>query len=105
MLGAVLCLLAAAFATEAKLGGYSPNGNVRVEFTSTKLQTGDISKQIVQAVTTPVSHSQFPAELPFFLALAAVILTISVFKPAYAIPRLASPSLLPPHFFRPPPPR
>lgn len=104
-LGAVLCVLAAAFAIEAKLGWYSPDGNIRVAMSSAKLQAADAPRQFAQAISppAPVLHSQ--AELPIFAALAALLL-LTYF------PRLESNALLPawsllspPHFFRPPPRR
>lgn len=103
LLGAVLCLLAAAFAIEAKVGWYSPNGNVRVAMSSTKLLAADAPRQIAQATLplAPVLHSR--AELTLFVALAALLLLTF-------IPRLQLDGLAPawssfcaPHFFRPPP--
>lgn len=102
-LGAVLCLLAAAFAMEAKLGWYSSNGQARVEFSSVKLQPADAPRQIIQALTSPVLASHFPAELPLFLVFAAVITVIFVPRAADfpAVPAWSS--FAPPQFFRPPP--
>jgi hypothetical protein len=102
MFGATLCLLAAAFAVEAKLGWYSPDGNVRVHFSSTKFQV-DANRQSVNALVAPASAPHFPQALPQFLA-------ISAFLPAIIIPGLAEVLstatrflFSPPHFFRPPP--
>lgn len=102
VLGAVLCLLAAAFAIEAKVGWYSPNGNIRVAMSSTKLQAADAPRQIAQAMPSPAPDSNFQAELPLFVTLEVLLLAF--------IPKLESTTLLParspfspPHFFRPPP--
>lgn len=102
-LGAVLCLLAAAFAMEAKLGWYSSNGQARVEFSSVKLQPADGPRQIVQALTTPAPASHFPGELPLVLAFAALVLIIFVPRLADFPPAPAWSSFSPAHFFRPPP--
>ncbi|HWE87278.1 MAG TPA: hypothetical protein VG267_20190 [Terracidiphilus sp.] len=102
-LGAVLCLLAAAFAMEAKLGWYSSNGQARVEFSSIKIQPADAPRQIIQALATSAPASHFPEELPLFLAFAALILVIFVPRPADFSAALAWSSFSPPNFFRPPP--
>lgn len=103
MLGAALCLLAAAFALEAKLGWYSPNDNVRVEFSSIKLQSADASRQAVEGVAVPAPVPQFPGEIPLLLAIAAVLSMIFIPGRATNLPAHARFSFTPFHFFRPPP--
>ncbi|HTX76143.1 MAG TPA: hypothetical protein VMD29_08065 [Terracidiphilus sp.] len=103
-LGAVLCLLAAAFAMEAKLGWFSSNSHIRVEFSATKLQPADAPEQIVQALATPAPVPHFPVQVQILLAFALVVLAISV--PSFAVAPLApawSSFFFPQHFFRPPP--
>lgn len=102
-LGAVLCLLAAAFALEAKLGWYSPDGNIRVQLSSTKLQAADGSRQIEQALAAPSPELHFPAELPLILAFAALAAIFFVPRRAEVIPAPAWFSFFPPLFLRPPP--
>lgn len=102
-LGAVLCLLAAAFALEAKLGWYSPNGSIRVQLSSTKLQAADASRQVEHALAVPATVPQFPAELPLFLAFAVLIAVFFVPRLAEVPPAPAWSLFSPPHFLRPPP--
>ena len=103
MLGAVLCLLAAAFAMEAKLGWFSANGHVRVELSSTKLQLADAPRHTVQALSVPAPTSHFPAEIPLFLLFAAIVLVMFVPRPVASSPRPTWFLFSPQHFFRPPP--
>jgi hypothetical protein len=101
--GVLLCLLAAVFAFEAKVGWYIPNGHVRVELSSTKLQAADASRQMDQAHSAPASIPQFPEELPLFLGFAAVVLVTFVPRRTSLVRASGLPSFSPPHFFRPPP--
>jgi len=102
VLGAALCLLAAAFALEAKLGWYSPNGDVRVQFSSSKFQT-DATRQTVEALIVPAAAPHFPEGLPQLPAIAAAFLVIIIPRLADIIPSAPRFSFSPPNFFRPPP--
>lgn len=102
-LGALLCLLAAVFAVEAKMGWYSPNDHVRVELSSTKLQATDVSRQVSQTQAAPAPVPHFPAEFALFLSFAAFV-TVSFFpKKAEDRPATNWSAFSAPHFFRPPP--
>lgn len=102
-LGLLLCLLAAVFAVEAKVAWYSPNGRVRVQLSSTKLQAADASRQVDRPLTAPAPVPHFPVELLLFLSFAATVPVILIPRLA-PIPRAAAwPSFSPSHFFRPPP--
>lgn len=102
-LGAVLCLLAAVFAVEAKMAWYIPNGNVRVELSSTKLQAADASRQPGQVLAAPGPVPHFPVELLLFLSFAAAVPALFIPRFAQIPPAAACPSFSSPHFFRPPP--
>jgi hypothetical protein len=104
-LGVLLCLLAAVFAVEAKVGWYSPNGHIRVELSATKLQAADAPRHVGEALTAPAPVPHPPMELLLFLSVAVIVsirfiprLTENALPPAW-------PSFSPPHFFRPPPRR
>lgn len=103
MLGAALCLLAAAFAVEAKLGWYSPNDNVRVQFGSIKSQPADAARYSIEALTLPASAPHSNGGLVLLLASPAVLLFNVI--PGFAeIHPVAAPfSSFPSHFYRPPP--
>jgi len=101
VLGTALCLLAAAFALEAKLGGYSPNGNVRVQFSSIKVQPADATRHAAQTLFAPVSHS--PKGHPQLLAIAADLPVFIILRLADITPTSARIPFSPPHFYRPPP--
>ena len=102
-LGAVLCLLAALFAIEAKVGLYSPNGSVRAELSSTKLQAADATRPMDQALAAPAPVPHSPVELPFSLSFAALIPVMFAPRAADVPPAATWLSFSPPHFFRPPP--
>ncbi|MGA7257148.1 MAG: hypothetical protein WCF17_03555 [Terracidiphilus sp.] len=104
-LGALLCVLAAVFAVEAKVAWYSPNGRVRVELSSTKLQAADATRQIDQTLAAPAPVPHFPVELLLFLSFAAVVPILFIPRLAPVPPAPAWTSFSPPHFFRPPPRR
>lgn len=103
LLGALLCLLAAAFALEAKLGCYSPDGHVRVAISSTKLQPADAPRLIAQALIPPPAVAHSATEAPLFLLLAVLMVLAFVPRQENAIPAPAWFSFSPPLFFRPPP--
>lgn len=102
--GAVLCLLAALFAFEAKLAWFSPAGTPCAQISATKLQPADTSKLIAQALASSSQH--FPAEAPLLLALALLAVLIAFFFRGSVrdglTPRAFS-SFSPPLFRRPPP--
>lgn len=98
-----MCLLAAAFALEAKLGWYSPNDNVRVEFSSVKLQSADASQQSAEGLAVPSPVPQFPGGIPLLLQIAAVLSIIFIPRRTNRLPAHARFSFTPFHFFRPPP--
>lgn len=102
-LGVLLCLLAAVFAVEAKVGWYSPNGPIRVELSSTKLQAADASRNVGQTLAAPAPVPHFPVELFLVLSFAALVPVFYIRRQADvpAGPRWSAFS--PPHFFRPPP--
>lgn len=102
VLGAALCLLAVAFALEAKLGWYSPDGNVRVQFSSTKFQA-DAVRQTVEALVVPALGPHFPEGLPQLAAIAPVLPVIFIPRLAETIPPASQFSFSPPNFLRPPP--
>jgi hypothetical protein len=104
-LGALLCLLAAIFAVEAKVAWYSPNGRIRVELSATKLQAADVSRHVGEALSAsaPVAHA--PVELLLFLLFAAALPILFIPRLAHVSPTPAWPSFSPPQFFRPPPRR
>ena len=95
-LGALLCVLAAVFAVEAKVAWYSPNGRVRVELSSTKLQAADATRQIDQTLAAPAPVPHFPVELLLFLSFAAVVPILFIPRLAPVPPRPPGPLFLPP---------
>jgi hypothetical protein len=102
-LGAVLCLLAAIFAIEAKIGWYSPDGSVRVEFSSTKLQAADAPKLIAQALAPTGTLPHVIAEATLLLAISALMLVAFIPRRQPALHLRARAPFFPPQFFRPPP--
>lgn len=105
VLGILLCLLAAVFAVEAKLGWYSPDSAARVEFSSTKLRADDPPQAIMQVVSTPAPTPDFFPQVILLFAFALVAVTAtSLSNPTEGQVDLAiSPGTFPPLFLRPPP--
>lgn len=103
-LGILLCLLAAVFAVEAKLGWYSPNTTARVELSSSKLAGDDAPRLVGHLVSTP---APVPGLVPQVLLLAAFILAVIAAFAVAPSPTLrqtsASSGFFPPQFLRPPP--
>lgn len=103
VLGALLCLLAAAFAIEAKLSWYSPDGNVRVAISSDKLQPADAPRLTVHP-TIPPAGVVLAVEALFLVGFTALFPQLTVFRGSAEIGLIpVRLSFSPPHFFRPPP--
>jgi len=103
--GAILCLLAAGFAIEAKVAWYSPVGSPSLQISASKLQPADAPRLIAQALDSPAAAAHTVPEGSLIVALALVVALVT-FYPAAKRDRLApsaSPGFSPPHMFRPPP--
>lgn len=103
--GIVMCLLAAIFAVEAKLGWYSPDSAARVEFSATKLRADDPPKMITEAVASPAPVPDLLPQFIFVVALALIAASATL-GPECSAPRAqmdSSPGVFPPLFLRPPP--
>ena len=103
-LGMLLCLLAAVFAVEAKIGWYSSDSTARVELSASKLRGDDAPKLLTKA-------ESFPAPAPELISPAVVLATLAMAIVAVFPVELspapqkfgASFGTVPPLFFRPPP--
>lgn len=104
-LGSVLCLLAALFAVEAKLAWYNPNGRVRVELSSTKLQAAEASRQVHQALASPAPVPHPPVQLLQFLSFTSLVPVLFLPRQADVPPAPNWSAFSPPNFLRPPPRR
>ncbi|KAA6455711.1 hypothetical protein DYQ86_27225 [Acidobacteria bacterium AB60] len=105
VLGVLLCLLAAAFAFEAKMAWFGPAGSPAAQISASKLQPADAPK------LTPPSHgpiflTALIPELAAFLVLVAMGRTATRIAQPERPPLVpASPGFSPSLFFRPPPVR
>jgi hypothetical protein len=103
-----LCLLAAVFAFEAKLAGYSSRTSTSYgQISATKLQPADAPKLIAQALSAPSVLQHRPAEPIFVLAVAllAVLVPLSLNGVVCDGFKLQVSSGLSSHLFRRPPPQ
>jgi hypothetical protein len=107
LLGGVLCLLAAAFAIEAKLAWYSPASSPVAEISASKLHPADAPKLIAQALSAPPVERHFPAE-PIFLLTVVLLATLVQPFPGGPVRDWLNLQISPsfsPHLFRRPPPQ
>jgi hypothetical protein len=103
--GAVLCLLAALFAIEAKVAWFSPAGSPSAQISAAKLQPTDAPRHIAQALTAP-DLLHFSPEIPLLLLLLALLMAApAVFHSANDRVAIASPGFYSSLFRRPPPQR
>ena len=72
-IGAVLCVLAAMFAIEAKVAWYSPAGSPSSQISAAKLQPAEAPRQIAQAIGSPAPVQPFFPEVGLLLAAAALL--------------------------------
>jgi hypothetical protein len=103
--GAVLCLLAAAFAIEAKLAWFSPQGSPRAQIAAVKLLPTEAPRLIQQAQTSDARQAHVPAEAPLIphLALFAATVIAAAPRPVDGRTFCPSPGIAPALFSRPPP--
>jgi hypothetical protein len=104
-LGVVLCLLAAVFAFEAKLGWFSPAGSPPAQISSAKLQPADAPRLLAEALTAPASLQLVSAEALLLVVFTVSIATVAPFRGSVrdGVRAFGSPSFSPPLFLRPPP--
>ena len=103
--GTVLCLLAALFAFEAKLAGYSnPSSTPSSQISAAKLWPADASKLIAQALSAPSILRHLPAE-PIVLALFVAMVPLSFGEPVCEGHKLQISYRHSPHLFQRPPPQ
>jgi hypothetical protein len=107
LVGGVLCLLATAFAIEAKLAWYSPASSLAAQIGATKLQPADAPKLIAQALSAPLAQHHFPAEPIFVLAVAMLAAVIPLAFDGWGRDelKLQVPLRFSPNLFRRPPPQ
>jgi hypothetical protein len=104
-IGAVLCLLAALFAFEAKLAWFSPDGTPYAQISAAKALPTDAPTLIAQVLATPPVSQHFPSDIPLLLAFAFFIPLIHWgFVVSEVFIRPVSPRFSP-HLFRRPPPQ
>src|ERR1700750_184821 len=104
--GAVLCLLAALFAFEAKLAWYNPPSTPFAEISATKLQPTDAGKLVAQVLAIPHTAQHFPAEASLLFTVAfffAPVLQSFTRADHEAVISLIFPCFSPPLSRRPPP--
>lgn len=106
-LGMLLCVLAAVFAVEAKLGWYSPDTAARVELSATKLRADEAPKLIANAHEAPApAPNLLPQPVLFFAVVLAAAFAVFPSDPSPVLAKTAaSPGSFPPVFLRPPPRR
>lgn len=103
-LGALLCLLAALFAVEAKMAWYAPPESGAIHVSADKLQAAEAPRLVAQALAAAAQLPVLIFVLPLFLLCKAIINTAHR-QAVYAARSVAmdTPALLTTLFFRPPP--
>jgi len=105
-MGMMLCLLAALFAIEAKIGWYSPAGSADAQISYAKARPAEPSKALPQRVTSPAPPALDSAGTATLLA-AALLLSLTTALVIRLAPAhhhaSASPAFRTALFDRPPP--
>jgi hypothetical protein len=107
LLASTLCVLAVAFAMEAKMAWYGPAAGLKSEITDAKAMPADMPRLVGHGLVAPV-----PAAPQIHFLIPAILMAAAFFRAGFARPLSIAPLALenarhfffsPFHFYRPPP--